>query len=216
MSLQAIIFDMDGVLLDSEPVHSEAIRDLMAARDLPYTHLDEGDFYGCTDREVFARLRERYRLAPPVEALSQEWIDRVVALLPARITPMAGVPDVPRRLRSQSLRVSLASSSAPAIIRTTLEGLGLDGLFETVVSGHDVARGKPAPDIFVEAARRMGVEPASCLVVEDSFNGLRAACAAGMRCAVIPCSSTAHQDFSGAAVRLASLLELPAWIEANA
>ncbi|HEY3381517.1 MAG TPA: HAD family phosphatase [Vicinamibacterales bacterium] len=208
----AIIFDMDGVLVDSEPVHLEAVRCLLADHGVDYPLQHEENFYGCTDREVFRILKARYGLAASEGDLARAWIDRVVALLPGRLGPMTGVPDVLRTLRQKGIRLALASSSAPAIIATTLDQLGLKASFELIVSGHDVACGKPAPDIFLEAARRLGLAPADCLVIEDSFNGLCAASAAGMPCVVVPCGSTAGQDFSGATIRLRTLEELPRWL----
>jgi HAD superfamily hydrolase (TIGR01509 family) len=215
-AVRAVIFDMDGVLVDSEPVHTEATRLLFAELGVSYVEEDDENFYGCTDREVFRQLRARYHLAPHEDQLAQSWIERVVQLLPGRLAPMHGVPEVPEGLRAAGLRLALASSSSPAIIRTTIDGLGLGDTFEATVSGRDVARGKPAPDIFLEAARRLGVEPAACVVVEDSYNGLCAARAAGIPCVVIPCPATSGQDFSAATVRLSSLHDLPAWIEARA
>jgi HAD superfamily hydrolase (TIGR01509 family) len=215
MTIDAIIFDMDGVLVDSEPVHFEATRLLMREHGIDYTWLEEENFFGCTDREVFRQLRRRFGLSAHEDELADAWIERVVQLLPERIVPMPGVPAVLSALRASGRRLALASSSSPAIIRTTIEGLGLLDAFEASVSGRDVAKGKPAPDIFLEAARRLGLAPARCLVVEDSQNGLRAALAAGIPCITIPCASTARQDFTGAAARLSSLADLPAWLDAR-
>jgi HAD superfamily hydrolase (TIGR01509 family) len=213
MAIDAIIFDMDGVLVDSEPVHFEATRLLMQEHGIVYTAADEEAFFGCTDREMFTELRARHGMRAQVDDLAEAWIERVVHLLPQRIVPMPGVPSVLERLRASGFRLALASSSSPAIIRTTIEGLGLEDAFEVTVSGRDVANGKPAPDIFLDTAARLAVATDSCLVVEDSQNGLRAALSAGMPCVVVPCVSTAHQDFSGATARLASLEDLPAWVE---
>jgi HAD superfamily hydrolase (TIGR01509 family) len=212
MTLQAIIFDMDGVLVDSEPVHFEAMRLLMQEHGILFTHADDQNFYGCTDREVFRQLRRQFGLPMHEHDLAEAWIARVVELLPQRIVPLPGVPDVLDRLRGAGIRLALASSSSPPIIRTTIAGLGLQEAFEAMVSGRDVAQGKPAPDIFLEAARQIGVAPSACLVVEDSYNGLRAALAAGIPCVVIPCGATTHQDFTGATARLGSLNDLPAWV----
>ena len=211
--LEAVIFDMDGVLVDSEPIHFEATRALLAAHGVAYTHEVNDNFFGCTDRDVFRLLRARYQLAPSEPELADAWIARVVALLGLPLQAMPGAREALLALRASGLRLALASSSAPEIIRATLTGLALDGLFEPVVSGHDVERGKPAPDIFLEALRRLGLPGEACLVVEDSFNGVSAAAAAGIPCVAVPCPSTFGQDFSLAAARLSSLLELPAWIE---
>jgi HAD superfamily hydrolase (TIGR01509 family) len=212
--LTAVIFDMDGVLIDSEPIHLEATRALLADYGVEYSPDFDDNFYGCTDRDVFRLLRARYRLVPSAEQLAASWIARVVALLGRPLQPMAGVPGVLRVLQDSGLRLALASSSAPEIIQATLIGLGLSGMFELVVSGRDVERGKPAPDIFLEVSRRMGLAREACLVVEDSFNGVSAAAAAGIRCVAVPCPSTVGQDFSLASGRLHDLSELPDWVGA--
>jgi HAD superfamily hydrolase (TIGR01509 family) len=211
-TIRGVIFDMDGVLVDSEPVHVEATRLLLSDRGIRYEPSDEENFFGCTDREVFRALRARYGIAADEHELGEAWIARVVELLPGRLVPMPGVPEVLDALRSRGYRLALASSSAPPVIATTITGLGLQQAFEVTVSGREVGKGKPAPDIFLEAARRLALAPADCVVVEDSSNGLRAAVAARIPCVVVPCGSTAHHDFSGAAVRLATLRDLPAWL----
>ena len=212
LPLSAVIFDMDGVLVDSEPIHTEAIRDLLADHGVTYAPGHEANFYGCTDREVFRAIRAHYHMAADEADLASDWIARVVSLLSRPLEPMDGVPGVLHTLRNSGLRLALASSSAPRVISATLSGLGLTDVFEFAVSGHEVSRGKPAPDIFLEAARRLGLPPGACLVVEDSYNGLCAAVAAGIRCAAVPCESTARQDFARAEVRLDSLTKLPAWV----
>lgn len=213
--LEAVIFDMDGVLVDSEPIHFEATRALLAAHGVAYTHEVNDNFFGCTDRDVFRLLKARDQLAPSEPELADAWVARVVALLGRPLQARPGAREALLALRASGLRLALASSSPPEIIRATLTGLALDGPFELVVSGHDVARGKPAPDIFLEALRRLGLPGEACLVVEDSFNGVSAAAAAGIPCVAVPCPSTIGQDFSLAAARLSSLLELPAWIESE-
>jgi HAD superfamily hydrolase (TIGR01509 family) len=212
MSLAAVIFDMDGVLIDSEPIHFEASRQLLAGYAVVHSPHVEGDLVGRTEHEVFRALKARYRLAVDEAELAAGWVTRVLALLAGPLTPMAGVPGVLHALRDAGVRLALASSSAPPIVAATLKGLGVAELFEFTVSGHEVTRGKPSPDIFLEALRRLGLPPDACLVVEDSSNGLMAAVAAGIRCVAVPCPSTSGQDFSRAAVRLASLQDLPAWM----
>jgi len=208
----AVIFDMDGVLIDSEPIHFEAMRALLAGHGVTLRPVHEASFVGCTDREVFRVVKGHYALAPSEADLAAEWIARVVELLGRPLVPLPGVPDVLHLLRRAGARLALASSSAPAIIAATLRGLALSETFEFVVSGHDVRAGKPAPDIFLEAARRLDVPPDECLVIEDSFNGLTAAIAAGMRCIVVPCASTVGHDFRGATACLQRLKDLPRYL----
>ena len=121
---------------------------------------------------------------------------------------MPGVPDVPRALAARGLRLAVASSSSPVVIDATLTALGVRPLFQTTVSGVEVTRGKPAPDVFLEAAKRLGAAPDACVVVEDSERGVRAARAAGMRCVAIPCGETRHHDFGAATLVLSALPDL--------
>jgi HAD superfamily hydrolase (TIGR01509 family) len=208
LSPRAVLFDMDGVLVDSEPIHVEAMHAVLDPFGVAYTDEENEAFFGFTDLEVFAVLRTRHALAPTAEELTRLRTEILVRMMRERSTPMAGVPDVLLALRAGGYRLALASGSAPVVIEATLAALGVGHLFEVVVSGVEVGKGKPAPDVFLEAARRLGIAPAACVVVEDSRNGLLAARAAGMACAVVPCPATRHQDFREATHRLAVLPEL--------
>jgi HAD superfamily hydrolase (TIGR01509 family) len=205
----ALIFDMDGVLVDSEPVHAEATRRLLAEHGVRYDAHD--NFFGFTDREVFRVLRARHALAADEGMLADSWI-RLVLELVDRLEALPGVPAVLEHMVSAGYRLALASGSAPPIIAATLAVVDAEHVFEHVVSAREVGRGKPAPDIFLEAAQRLGVPPSECLVIEDSRNGLLAAVAAGMPCLVVPCASTCGQDFSEATARLETLGELGEWL----
>jgi HAD superfamily hydrolase (TIGR01509 family) len=206
--LDAIIFDMDGVLVDSEPLGMEAMRRVMARHGITYTEADNEEFLGRTTLEECRILRVRYGLAPDAGELTRQYVDVLVGLIQERPRPMPGVPDVLSQLRAADHRMALASSADPAVIASNVESLDLSRFFDAIVSGTEVARGKPAPDVFLETARRLGVSPGGCLVIEDSRNGLLAAKAAGMTCAVVPCAATRHQDFREADHRLESLPEL--------
>lgn len=208
MSLQAVIFDMDGVLVDSEPFGFEALRRVMARYGLPYSEAENAEFLGRTTLESCRILKARHGLAESPETLAAWYVDGMLALIGQGPIPMAGVPDVLERLRAKGYRMALASSAEPRVIEANLTALSLRALFEAVVSGTQVARGKPAPDVFLATAERLGVPPPGCLVIEDSRNGLLAAKAAGMACAVVPCAHTRHQDFREADHRLEALPEL--------
>lgn len=204
----AVIFDMDGVLADSEPLNFEALRLLLARHGVAYTEAENDAFIGVTDREHMRALRQRHGLRVAEDRLVEAHTDQLLAMIPTRTMPMSGVPEVPRRLAAAGYPLAVASSAMPRVIAARLEALGVRPLFAAVVSGAEVPRGKPEPDVFLEAGRRIAVAPGRCLVVEDSRNGLRAAKAAGMMCAVVPCRATRGQDFTGADARLGGLLEL--------
>jgi len=204
----AVIFDMDGVLVDSEPMHLDAMREVLRPYGVPYTDEENEQFFGFTDLEVFRILRERHGRLPDARELAHRRAELLVRQTRERTVPMRGIPEVPRRLRALGYRLAVASSSAVEVIEATVEVLGLAPVFEALVSGLEVGRGKPAPDVFLETARRLALPPRDCLVVEDSRNGLLAAKAAGMACAAVPCPATHHEDFVEADFRLATLPEL--------
>jgi HAD superfamily hydrolase (TIGR01509 family) len=208
MGFSAIIFDMDGVLVDSEPLGLLAMRRVMARQGVIYTEEDNSEFLGRTTLEECGILKSRHRLAADERDLTREYVDILVGLIRDRPRPLPGVPDVLEELRAAGYRMALASSAAPRVIAENVRALDLARFFEAIVSGTEVARGKPAPDVFVETARRLQLPAGGCLVIEDSRNGLLAAKAAGMACAVIPCASTRHQDFSEADYCLQALWDL--------
>jgi HAD superfamily hydrolase (TIGR01509 family) len=208
VKLQAVVFDMDGVLVDSEPFGFEALRRVMARHGLPYGEEENAEFLGRTTLDSCRILKARHRLPEPEEILADWYIEEMLEQIARGPIPMAGVPAVLREVRAAGYRMALASSAEPRVIDANLAALSLRPLFEAVVSGTQVPRGKPAPDVFLAAAERLGVPATACLVVEDSRNGLLAAKAAGMRCAVVPCAQTLHQDFGEADHRLAALPDL--------
>ena len=208
MTIQAVVFDMDGVLVDSEPFGFEALRRVMARYGLSYAEEENAEFLGRTTLDSCRILKARHRLPDSEETLADWYVEGMLEQIARGPIPMAGVPEVLRRVRAAGYRMALASSAEVRVIDANLAALGLRPLFEAVVSGTQVARGKPAPDVFLAAAERLGVPPAACLVVEDSRNGLLAAKAAGMRCAVVPCEQTRHQKFGEADHRIAALPEL--------
>ncbi len=201
----AVLFDMDGVLVDSEPLHLRATQAALGDRGPSFTERDNRAFVGATDAELFRVLRILFDLPTPTADLVAAKVHHLVALIRAEARPMPGVPAVPLRLRAAGLRLGLASSSPRPVIQAVLEVVGLAGVFEATVSGEETPRGKPAPHIYLMAARRLGVEPRECLVVEDSRNGVLAAKAAGMTVAAIPCPATRRDDFTPADLVLPDL-----------
>jgi HAD superfamily hydrolase (TIGR01509 family) len=199
---------MDGVLADSEPLHQHVIRVMLAEYGVDWD-ISRGDpTVGLRSLDGFEIICARHPLPHDARQLDVLYTARVLPVLRSQLRPLPGVPEVPRALAARGLRLAVGSSSNPEVIETTLTALGVHALFEAVVSGAEVARSKPAPDVFVEAAKRLGVPPGACLVIEDSERGVQAARAAGMRCVAIPCGETRHHDFSEATLVLSALPEL--------
>jgi HAD superfamily hydrolase (TIGR01509 family) len=203
-----VIFDMDGVLVDSEPVNFRAMDRVLAAHGLRYSNADDRRFRGRRNADFFAELHQMHPQLPAVETLERAFTTTLVSLVRAGCAPRPGIPEVLHRLGERGYRLALASSSVPDVIAATLDVLGVRHLFETTVSGTDVAHGKPAPDIFLETARRLRLAPAHCLVIEDSRNGMLAALAARMTCVAVPCPATLDEDFSETPWRVDSLVAL--------
>lgn len=187
---------MDGVLVDSEPVNFTAMDQVLTANGLRYSNADDRRFRGRRIVDFFAELRQAHPHLPAAAALERAFTDTLVGLVRSGCAARPGIPAVLHRLAERGYRLALASSSVPAVIAATLDALGVRALFETTVSGTDVPHGKPAPDIFLETARRLGLGAARCLVVEDSRNGMLAALASGMACVAVPCPATMDEDFS--------------------
>ncbi|MGW7381205.1 HAD family hydrolase [Streptomyces sp. NPDC054794] len=183
----AVIFDLDGTLVDSEPNYYEAGRRTLAEHGVPdFTWADHESHVGISTLETVVRWKERYGLSAPVDELLDATNRRYLELARARTPVYPEMRTFMDLLTAEGVPVAVASGSSPAAIEAILAGTGLGTHLRTVVSADEVARGKPAPDVFLEAARRLGAAPADCVVVEDAAPGAAAAHAAGMRCVAVP------------------------------
>jgi HAD superfamily hydrolase (TIGR01509 family) len=210
----AVIFDMDGVLVDAEPLHLRATQATLGSRGDSYTARDNQAFFGATDPEMLRVLRILFGLPQSTAELVEAHTAHLVELIRVEARPLPGVPDIPLWLRKSGIRLGLATAARRPIVRAVLEAVGLPRAFDAIVSGDEIVRGKPAPDGFLLAARRLGVEPAQCVVVDDSRDGVLAGKAAGMLVAAVPGAATCHDDVSAADVVLPSLDALPKALEA--
>ncbi|WP_329352102.1 HAD family phosphatase [Streptomyces sp. NBC_01261] len=183
----SVIFDLDGTLVDSEPNYYEATRQTLAEHGVPdFTWAQHERFVGISTQETLVLLKERHGLKAPVEELLAETNRRYLALARAATRVYPEMRKFVELLAAEGVPMAVASGSSPEAIEAILTGTGLDASLRTAVSADEVARGKPAPDVFLEAARRLGAAPADCVVLEDAAPGAAAAHAAGMRCIAIP------------------------------
>ncbi|MFE1025121.1 HAD family hydrolase [Streptomyces sp. NPDC058818] len=183
----SVIFDLDGTLVDSEPNYYEAGRQTLAEYGVPdFTWTDHEGYVGISTQETVADWKRRYGLRAPVEELlavkNRHYLE--LARTSARAYPE--MRKFVELLAGEGVPLAVASGSSPEAIEAILTRTGLDAHLRTVVSADEVARGKPAPDVFLEAARQLGADPADCVVLEDAAPGAAAAHAAGMRCIAIP------------------------------
>jgi HAD superfamily hydrolase (TIGR01509 family) len=185
-SIRAVIFDLDGVIVDSEIWWDEVRRDFAIAHGRAWTLDDRSAVMGANSRQWSETMRTRLVLDLDAEGIQDAVVDGMVERYERQGAPtIDGAVDTVRRVVA-TRPIALASSSHPRAIAAALAATGLGDAFQVVVSSDEVDHGKPAPDVFLEAARRLGADPATILVVEDSLNGLKAARAAGMTTALVP------------------------------
>jgi HAD superfamily hydrolase (TIGR01509 family) len=197
-SALAIIFDMDSVLLDSEPLHLQALNQVLAPLGYWATAAQNQQFYGLTNEGCWRILVQRYGLLGRLDDYLARYDEAVLRLLERPLTPTPEVTELLARLRRHGMRLALASSSRRSWVDATLRALSLRQAFEVVLSGDDVRCGKPAPDLFLLAARRLGVPAERCVVIEDSPNGVRAGRRAGMTVVAVRRPETADLAFDDA------------------
>lgn len=183
----SVIFDLDGTLVDSEPNYFEAGRQTLAEQGITdFTWAEHERYVGISTRETVALWQERYGLRPPLDALLADMNRRYLELARAATHVYPEMRKFVELLAAEGASMAVASGSSPAAIEVILTGTGLAAHLTTVVSADEVAHGKPAPDVFLEAARRLEADPADCVVLEDAAPGAAAAHAAGMRCIAVP------------------------------
>lgn len=183
----SVLFDLDGTLVDSEPNYFEATRRTLAAHGVTgFDWARHTDFIGIGTLESLQALAAEYGVGAPVDGLLDATNRHYLELARAGTPVFPEMRTFVERLYAEGVPMAVASGSSPAAIEAVLAGTGLDAYLTTLVSAEEVERGKPAPDVFLEAARRLGAEPGSCVVVEDAAPGAAAAHAAGMRCLALP------------------------------
>jgi HAD superfamily hydrolase (TIGR01509 family) len=184
-AVEAVVFDLDGVLVDSDHIWHEVRESLARERGGRWTERAEPDMQGMSSGEWSQYMHDVVGLLESPAEIN----DEVVRRMQARYSdgpPLLEKAAEAVRLLASSYPLALASSSNPPLIEAVLEAAGLAALFGATVSSEEVPRGKPHPDVFLEAARRLGVDPGRCAAVEDSAKGIRSAHAAGMRVIAIP------------------------------
>lgn len=183
--IEAVVFDMDGVLIQSEEVWDEVREAYVRQRGGRYDSEIQRAMMGMSSREWSTFLHEAAGVRDAPERINTDVVERMLAAYQAHLPLIDGAVEAVRRLQPE-YALAVASSSNRPIIDAVLRLAGIAEAFAVTVSSEEVARGKPAPDVYLEAARRLGVEPSRCAAVEDSHGGIRSAKAAGMRVLAIP------------------------------
>lgn len=195
MKYSAVIFDMDGVIIDSEPLHVEMETQLITELNIPLNKDMYSRFAGTTSISMWNILVDEYNLENNPNLLSIESDRRFIDALTNthKVKLFDGVHDVLNKIIKLGIPLALASSSSREVVNAVLKKFELDDVFTVVVTGSDIQNSKPHPEIFLKASNMLNVLPSNCVVVEDSPNGIKAAKLAGMDCIGFASPSNKHK-----------------------
>lgn len=196
---KAVIFDMDGVLIDSQPLHYRVDMAVLHKCGYPAKLETVTPYSGVSNPDRWPKYRATLGLTPEVDQLIAWQVEILMDTFRQEdLTAIEGIPELLSWLKAQGTVTAVASSSSHELIDLVLAKTGIARFFDALVSGEDVKAGKPAPDVFLRAAKKLGVNPEDCVVVEDSPSGILAAKNAGMRCVAYRNPNTCGQDFTHA------------------
>lgn len=205
--MKAIIFDMDGVIIDSEPVHFQLEKEMLEELGGTMTKEEYVNSVGITDYDTWNIHKEKFNLKPSVEELIEMKKERFIENI-HRINLVDNFQSFILDLYDKGYIMGLASSNNKKAVDSIIKNFNLDKYLEFVISGEEVVNGKPDPEIFLTAAKKMNVKPNECLVIEDAANGVAAAKAAGMKCIGLNNPNSYNQDLSQADLIINNFNEL--------
>ncbi len=200
MKQKCVIFDMDGVIIDSEPIHIASEKEMFELLKLGVSNEEHHSFVGASSETLWSTIKERKNLDYPVDTLVE--MNRTMYMKNLKkmfvLESIPYIPELISQLKVEGFQLAVASSSPVSQVSYILENLHLIQYFQAVITGDDVIKGKPEPDIFLKAARSVGVDPSLCVVIEDSLNGVMAAKNAHMKCIGLRNPNSGNQDLSKA------------------
>lgn len=195
MKIKAVIFDMDGLMIDSEPIHLKAYNKAMKSLGVILSFKDYSKYLGISDIDISKDIIKRFKLNISKEELMKKKDVIYKKLLKRDIIPKLGLVDLVKKLKNEGYLLAVASSSHTEEILIVLSTLNLKSFFKEIVSADNVKKAKPSPDIFLLTAKKLNVIPEDCLVLEDSSNGVIASKKAKMYCYAIPSVKTNKDRF---------------------
>jgi len=210
-----IIFDMDGVLIDSQPLHFQAEKKTITHFGYPITTEELKYYLGWREEEFWQDVIKRYSLSTTVEEMKKFEHPVMEDLLREHSKPDKSLQNLLSLFKKRGIVLAVASSAPRNFLDIVLAGLGIKKFFDIVICGTDVERGKPEPDIFLIAAKRMKLRPEDCVVVEDAPSGIQAANSAGMFSIALKGHVNSNLDLSKADAIIESLEELPEILHFN-
>ena len=196
--IKAVLFDMDGVIAETEHVHVEAEKQTLLKYGVKITEEELHRYTGTTAKQMFMELIAKYKLDTTFEQIFNEKEKIMFKLLEMDTQPVKGVIELICRLKEKHVKLAVASSSHRRLVQYVLRKLEITRVFDSIISAEDIAHGKPDPEIFLTSAKRLKVRPAECLVVEDAKLGVDAAKEARMKCLGYRNPHSGNQDLSRA------------------
>jgi HAD superfamily hydrolase (TIGR01509 family) len=204
---RAVVFDMDGLMFNTEDVYWHVGSEVLRRRGRQYTRELSHAMMGCPPRSAFQTMIQWHALDDSWEQLAIESEEVFVRLLDEYLTPMPGLLDLLSALEAAGIPKAVATSSEPRLVALVLSRFHVQSRFQFILAADDVVHGKPDPEIYLKAAQRFGLPPGEMLVLEDSENGCRAAAAAGAFTVAVPGEHSRAQDFSVASMMIDSLAD---------
>jgi beta-phosphoglucomutase family hydrolase len=183
--LEAVIWDMDGVLADTAPHHLRAWQETFSKRGISFTEADFMRGFGVRNDVIIRSVLGAKTTDAEIETIAREKEATFRRIIGKGIKPLPGALELLRQLHDRGIKMAIASSTVIENIRLIVGSLGIENYFKTVITGHDVTEGKPSPQVFLKAAQELGVNPANSIVFEDAVAGVKAAKSAGMHCVAI-------------------------------
>lgn len=206
--INAVIFDMDGVMIDSEPLWERTEKIMMAGKGLEYTPVYREKIVGLGQKDSAKLLKHTFSLSSEIEDIINERLSILLDIYDKELLLNYGLLDLLNDLTENNIRRALASSSPYKVIKFVLDKFDINKYYETVISGDFVESGKPEPDIYLYTANRLGLKPESCVVIEDSINGIISAKKAGMKCIAVPDKRLDPAGFRPADIILDSVADI--------
>lgn len=205
LEIRGVVFDMDGLMFNTEDLYDEVTADVLARYGKTYSPEIKLQIMGTTARQAFDVMTRQLALPVDFPTFQTQIKEVFHHLLPDRIEKMPGLDQLLDTLESRGIPKGVATSSDRQFARTAMGCFDLEPRFEFVITGDDVQQGKPHPEIYLASAKRLGIEPACMIALEDSFNGSTAAALAGAFTIAVPTHHSRHQDFSHADLVVTSL-----------
>ena len=207
--IKALVFDMDGVIIDSEPIHIGLTVQLM--RDLGAEPFPDEiyEFIGVRNEEMWSVLKKRHGISESIEELlARQKKYKIDRFFKGKLRPIDGIPEIIRTAKGRNMKIALATSSPRYFAEGVLENIKLAGYFSALVTADDITRSKPDPEIYRKAAEALCLPPEECAAVEDAYFGVESAKGAGMKCIAFKNPDSGDQDLSRADFVVSSIWDI--------